>query len=135
MAKSARSGSTDSGQAHWIEWLTGSLSAICVISLIGWVGFEAMTQNEAPPVLSVSIVSSEARPGGYIVIFEVENAADRTAADVVVRGEITNGSSVVETVEVTLDYVPMHSRTRGGLIFRNDPEGRSRISATGFSEP
>ncbi|WP_065377150.1 hypothetical protein [Ensifer adhaerens] len=135
MAKPSKSRSIESGEGHWIEWLTGSVSAIGVIALIGWVGFEAATQSDGAPDLSVKTISSASRDGGYLVMFDVENAADRTAADVVVRGEITAGNTVVETVEITLDYVPMHSRTRAGLIFRNEPAGRSRIFATGFSEP
>ncbi|WP_077966438.1 hypothetical protein [Ensifer adhaerens] len=135
MAKSSKSRSVEKGGGHWIEWLTGSVSAIGVIVLIGWVSFEAATQSDGAPDLSVQTISSANRDGGYLVMFDVENAADQTAADVVVRGEVISGNTVVETVEITLDYVPMHSRTRAGLIFRNDPKGRSRIFATGFSEP
>lgn len=136
MAKSPKSSAIERGEAHWIEWLTGSVSAICVIVLIGWIAFDAMTQDDGPPALSIDIVGSEGRAGGYLVTFDVDNAADRTAADVTVRGEIVFGDAVVETVETTIDYVPMRSKARGGLIFRTDPAGKSlRIAATGFSEP
>ncbi len=135
MAKLSKSRSIESAKGHWIEWLTGSVSAIGVLALIGWLGFEAFMQSDGAPALSVKTISSTRQDGGYLIVFDVENAADRTAADVVVRGEITDGNTVVETVEITLDYVPMHSRARAGLIFYNDPEGRSRVFATGFSEP
>ncbi|HEV7323336.1 MAG TPA: TIGR02588 family protein [Ensifer sp.] len=135
MAKPSKSGSVESREAHWVEWLTGSVSAVFVIALIGWIGFNAATQGNGPPDLTVTIISVEKRAGGYLVMFDAQNAADRTAAGVVVRGEITSGDTVVETAETTLDYVPMQSSARGGLIFRNDPEGRSRLFATGFSEP
>jgi uncharacterized protein (TIGR02588 family) len=135
MAKSPKPGSVENRKAHWIEWATGAVSTILITALIGWIGYQAATQEDGPPALSVTIVSSAGRAGGYLVMFDVENTADRTAAAVVVRGEITDGDTVIETVETTLDYVPARSRARGGLIFRNDPIGRSRIAATGFSEP
>ncbi|HEV7310338.1 TIGR02588 family protein [Ensifer sp.] len=135
MARPSKSRSVERRKAHWVEWLTGSVSALVIVALIGWITFEALTQSTAPPDLAVTVISIEKRAGGYLVMFDAENTADRTAAGVVVRGEIMDGDAVVETVETTLDYVPMQSSARGGLIFRNDPEGRSRLAATGFSEP
>ena len=58
MAKPSKSRSIESGEGHWIEWLTGSVSTIGVIALIGWVGFEAATQSDGAPELSVKTISS-----------------------------------------------------------------------------
>ncbi|QRY70728.1 TIGR02588 family protein (plasmid) [Ensifer sp. PDNC004] len=135
MAKSPKPGSVENRKAHWIEWATGAVSSLLVMTLVGWIAYEAATQDDGPPDLSVTIVNSVGRAGGYLVMFDVNNAADRTAAAVVVRGEITDQNTLIETVETTLDYVPARSTARGGLIFRNDPAGRSRLFATGFSEP
>ncbi|ANK77094.1 TIGR02588 family protein [Ensifer adhaerens] len=135
MAKTPKPGSVENRRAHWIEWTTGAVSTILITALIGWISYQAATQADGPPDLSVTIVSSAGSAGGYLVMFDVNNAADRTAAAVVVRGEITDNDNVIETAEITLDYVPARSKARGGLIFRNDPAGRSRVSATGFSEP
>jgi len=135
MEKPPKAGNIENRKAHWIEWATGAVSALLVMILVGWIGYHAVTQGNGPPDLSVTIVSSAGRAQGYLVMFDVENTGDRTAATVVVRGEISAKDDVIETVETTLDYVPARSKARGGLIFRNDPEGRSRIAATGFSEP
>ncbi|MGE6784495.1 TIGR02588 family protein [Ensifer adhaerens] len=135
MAKLFETRAVETRKAHWVEWLTGVVSAALIVALIGWIAFEAVTQDRGPPDLSVSIINIERRAGGYLVMFAANNTAGRTAAGVVIRGEVTAGGRVIETVETTLDYVPMRSSARGGFIFRNAPEGRSRLFATGFSEP
>lgn len=131
----------ESAQPHWIEWLTGVFSGVCVAALIGWIGFEALDQSRQGrqgPDLSVRNIGTQMRSDGYQVAFEVSNRAGATAAGVVVRGQIVSADAVVETVETTLDYVPMHSTAGGGLIFQHDPDdpkGQLRIAAIGYSDP
>lgn len=136
MTKSSASGHRETGNPHVLEWLTGMVSAACVLAMIGWIGVQAIRQRDDAPDLSVRVVRQEARSGGYQVEFEVSNAASATASQVLVRGELLDGDAVVETVETTLDYVPMQSKATGGVIFRHDPAGRTvRIGAVGYTDP
>ncbi len=122
--------------AHWIEWLTGAVSAALVAGMIGWIGYEAATGSEGQPELSTRIVHQEKTGAGYRVTFLIENAGKRTASAVVVQGEIKDGDRVVETSEVTFDYVPANSSASGALLFRSDPEaGRPEIRPAGYSDP
>lgn len=128
--------SIDKGDPHWIEWLTGVVSMAFVLALIGWIGWDAIGPRDTAPELSVRMLGTSAEGAGYHVRFEIANAAKATAAGVVVRGEIRDGGRTLETIEMTLDYVPMKSTAQGGLIFTSDPEGRSvRVSAVGYSDP
>ena len=42
MTKSSVSGHTESRDPHVLEWLTGMVSAACVLAMIGWIGVQAI---------------------------------------------------------------------------------------------
>lgn len=136
MTNASRFRTKERKESHWIEWLTGVVSAAFVVTLIGWIGWDAMAPQEQGPDLSARLISIEARSDGHQVRFEVRNVARATAAQVVVRGWLLEGDRIVEVAETTLAYVPMRSKASGGLIFKNDPRQLSlRIAAVGYSDP
>ncbi|MCL6708575.1 TIGR02588 family protein [Pseudomonas sp. R2.Fl] len=127
---------TEAEQAHWIEWITGIVSALLVAGLLGWIGYEALTNDRRPPELTIRAEGVEKIATGFRVAFEVENHAETTAAAVVVRGDLVDGGETVESVEVTFDYVPAQSRSAGAMIFSRDPQGLDmRIQPAGYTEP
>ena len=127
---------TESDDPHWIEWLTGLVSAALVIALIGWVGYEAATGSETPPDLTVEQGKVENVSDGYRVQFAIRNSAPTTAAAVVVRGEIRDRDTVVEDAEISFDYVPAQSQARGALFFETDPSGKAvTVRAVGYTDP
>ncbi|OJF97252.1 TIGR02588 family protein [Pararhizobium antarcticum] len=123
-------------KAHWIEWLLGGSCALLVAAMIGWIGYEALTGREGQAELSTRIVHQDKGDAGYRVMFLVGNTGKRTASSVVVRGEIRDGDSVLETSEVTFDYVPAHSSVSGTLLFRSPPQaGQLQVRPTAYSDP
>ena len=134
---STKSGThTEGKDAHWIEWLTGVVSALLVTGLIAWIAFEAATRENTPPDLSIRILSTEKFASGYRVDFEIVNAASTTAAGVGVRGEIRENGAVIDDAEITFDYVPAEAQAGGALMFATDPAGRDlSIRAIGFTDP
>src|SRR3954467_4331231 len=105
----------------WIEWATGLVSALLVIVVIGWIAWEALTDEDKPPEFAISVTGRQAVQGGYRVTFDISNAASRTASAVVVRGEILEGGKAVEEAEVTFDYVPAQAKVKGAIFFSHDP--------------
>lgn len=134
---STKSGThTEGKDPHWIEWLTGIVSALLVITLIGWIALEAATRSATPPQLSTRILGTEKLASGYRVDFEILNDANTTAAAVVVRGEVRENGSAIEDAEITFDYVPANSQASGALMFETDPTGRDlSLRPTGFTDP
>jgi uncharacterized protein (TIGR02588 family) len=123
-------------EPHWIEWATGLVSALMVLALIGWVTFDAVTKEQAPPDFTIEAQTAELISGGYRVRFEVTNSATTTAAGVTVRGEIRDGDSVVEDAEVVFDYVAAESKASGALIFARDPGSQQlQLRAVGYTDP
>lgn len=121
---------------HWIEWLTGIVSAILIVTMLGWVGWEAFTREATPPDLSVTVLTTEKTRAGYRVSFDIYNTATTTAAAVTVVGRLTDGARVVEENHVIFDYVAAESKATGAILFDNDPSGRTvAIRPAGYTDP
>lgn len=124
-------------EGHWVEWLTGLVSALFVLAMLGWIGREAWRQTGEPPDLSIAITDNAVMKNGlYRVEFDIANASTSTAAAVTVAGELRDGQSVIERSEVTFDYVPAESSAHGAILFRADPSTHAMtLSVMGYTEP
>lgn len=120
---------------HWIEWLTGLVSAVIVLTVIVWIAKDVFEDQDVTPDLAVIGLVTEHRSNGFQVLFEVSNSSSATASQVSVNAEILDGSNTIEKASTILDYVPGKSKARGGVIFRNDPTGRINFHVSAFNEP
>ncbi|MDS7594640.1 hypothetical protein [Agrobacterium tumefaciens] len=112
------------------------MSSLVVIGILAWVGYEAMTHDNNPPDLAIEVRQDDVTEAGHRVEFQVLNRSDRTAAAVTVRGEVIDAGTVLESVEVVLDYVPGHSKAGGAFIFITDTTNREiRIQPRGYADP
>ncbi len=136
MTTTAKNRHTEAREPRLIEWATGVVSAILVVAMIGWVGYEAWMDEDMPPEFSIAITARTQVEGGYRVEFDIANKATVTAAAVTVRGEILDGGNMVEDADVTFDYVPAESKSSGAILFSQDPGAREvRIRAVGYTDP
>lgn len=121
---------------HWIEWLTGLISAGLIAGMLGWVGWEAFTRNATPPDLSIAVLVTEKASAGHRVTFDVYNTATTTAAAVTIIGRLVEGDRVIEETHVIFDYVAAESKSTGAILFKNDPAGRTvDIRPAGYTDP
>ncbi len=136
MTKISDDKNIEASEPHWIEWATGAVSALIVFAVIVWIGKDAIADRDATPNLKGVVLKTEKRSDGVQVLFEILNESSATASQVNVEGEISDGETVLERTETVLDYVPGHSKARGGMIFRQDPTGKTiTVRADGFAEP
>ncbi|MCA1968164.1 MAG: TIGR02588 family protein [Rhizobium sp.] len=136
MSPSHRPRHTEADDPHWMEWLTGLVSAALIATLIGYVGWNALTEQMEPPKFAIEATGMERMTGGYRITFDIENRANSTAAAVVVRGELLRGEESVETVDVTFDYVPGESQSSGAILFTTDPgSAQLTLRAIGYTDP
>ncbi|CDZ60314.1 TIGR02588 family protein [Neorhizobium galegae] len=136
MTTTANKRHTEVKEPHWIEWATGTVSALVVVATIAWVAYQAWTHDDMQPELSVAITERRQTEGGYRVAFDIANKATATAAAVTVRGEILDGGNIVEDADVTFDYVPAQSKSSGAILFSQDPGAREvRVRAVGYIDP
>jgi uncharacterized protein (TIGR02588 family) len=127
---------TEQREASWVEWTTGIVSLLLVLALLGWIGREALVKDSSAPELKIEITGMSRSGEFHRVEFELVNDAPSTAAAVKVVGELRGSNGEVEISDVTFDYAPAESRTRGGILFRGDPQaGTLSIRPAGYTEP
>ncbi|WP_159995353.1 TIGR02588 family protein [Roseomonas sp. 18066] len=125
------------GSKPALEWIMAAIGAGLTLATLAVVASD-ISASRGDPVPRLRIAAEAPRPdgqGAFLVRFTVTNAAPATAAQVTVEGVLAEGDRVLETSQVTLDYVPRGSSARGGLWFRQDPGGRLRLRVTGYAEP
>ena len=119
-----------------VEWIAGAVGLVLVLLTLAVIGREALFGDRSPPAVTVAARAVHAAPGGWLVEIEVINSGGSPAAQVIVEGELTLAGQPPETAEASFDYVPDHSRRRGGLFFAQDPRaGRLDLRAKGYTEP
>ena len=126
---------SEAHKGHWIEWITGILSAALVAALIGWIGYEALTYTPEEPNFMLEVTGTAKAASGWSLAFTIDNKSNTTASAVVVEGTLT-GSESTQTSDVTFDYVPAQSQASGALFFDENPaKGKTTIRVVGYTDP
>nr|CAD6430233.1 TIGR02588 family protein [Rhizobium sp. Q54] len=136
MTTSSKNRHTEAVKPHWVEWATGVVSAMIVLTMIAWIAGETLLQEDVPPSFSFTVSAVTPVENGHRVEFDILNRGTLTAAAVSVRAEITEQGQPVEDAEVTFDYVPGNSKASGGVVFTENPADRDiRLRAMGYTDP
>ena len=120
-----------------LEWAAAGVGLLLLLIMLAIIGMEAVGgETEAPPAVTVTAGRIVAAPGGHVVEIEAGNSSGAAAAAVQIEGALMAGDSAIETSSLTFDYLPGHSRRRGGLFFTQDPRRyRLGLRALGYQEP
>jgi len=120
-----------------LEWVASGIGLALLLGLLAVLGREAFNREaEQLPAIDVAIRRILPAGSGFVVEIEAVNRAGGTAAAVEIEGALKSGGTSLETSSATLDYVPGHSRRRGGLFFREDPRRHQiEVRALGFQIP
>ena len=116
-------------QKNAFEWGVFALGFALVAAVVGYLGYAAFTDTEAPPRFEITLGAPEATPHGRRVPVTLRNAGAETVASAVV--EVTDGA---HTGEVTFGYVPRHA-TREGAAYLDTVAGPLRARVTGYEAP
>lgn len=111
-----------------LQWVMAAIGGVLISGAIGIVVWEAV-QPEAPPALSVRLVSVSISPAGQVALVKVVNDGDDTASGVDIEGVLGE-----ETASATVDYVPGHGHAKAFLRFDGDPRS-AELSVKGWSAP
>lgn len=119
-----------------LEWIFALIGFVLVSLTIGSLLYEIITEEKTPPEIKVSVGEIRNINEKYLVEFTLENEGTATAADVTIEGELKAGERVIETSDVTVDYIPSKSRKKGGLFFSENPQTHDlKIRAKGYNKP
>jgi uncharacterized protein (TIGR02588 family) len=117
-------------------WSIGLLGLVLVLGSIGFMLYEAAAGDSSPPDVMVDVQEILPIQNGFLVEFRVINEGGRTAAGLIVEGELRDGIEIVEASDTTIEYVPSHSEREGGLFFTQDPrQYELQLRATGYETP
>lgn len=119
-----------------LEWLLVGIGFLLVLLTIGFLVYRVATGEKSPPDINVKVTEIRKTGEKYLVKFALENTGDETAADVTLEGEIKAGEQLIETSDVTVDYISSHSKKEGGMFFTEDPQAHDfKIRAKGYNNP
>jgi uncharacterized protein (TIGR02588 family) len=118
------------------EWIVASVGLILVVSAVGFLLYQAVTQTSSSPYVRVQVESVAPLRGGYLVKIKIINDGDTTAEGLIVEGELRKDGRRIELSHTEIDYAPAHAEKQGGLFFSHDPrQGDLRVRALGYEEP
>jgi len=116
-----------------IEWVVGTVSAVLVIGLVGYLVQHALFSDDSPPDLRVTIESVSPADDTTTIAIVVANEGDEAAASVRVIAAGPDGGS---SREIEFDFIAAHSIRRGALVFPGAvAESDLRIEVGGYVEP
>jgi len=119
-----------------LEWAVAAVGVALVAALIGYLGYVAWRGDEQPPRIALRVVDIERAGEHWLLRFRAENEGGQTAADLRIVAELFRGREVIETGEVTLQYLPAGGRGEGGFFFRENPrQHRVRLSPVSYRTP
>lgn len=136
MTKSSADGHIETSSPHWIEWVTGIVSSLLVIAMLGWISWDIYRYDDSKANFELAVVSIEPVSSGFMVNFDIHNVSQSTAATVHVVGALRSADGATDTADVTFDYVAAESHDNGTLFLKNDPRlGTLDLRVAGFTDP
>ena len=122
-------------EAHQVEWVVGTISAIATAALLFYLAYQALTDQQTPPRFELLAGPVEHVGGSYYVPVKVTNRGASAAANVVLAAQSAGQNREAPTI--TFDYVPANSTRRGTFVFLDDPgpAARLQVNVTSYREP
>lgn len=119
------------------EWITFAITSFVVLILVSLVLFVWFTQDDQPPVISVTHRAAiQRQQGQYYVPFTVTNTGGGIAESVQVVGELMVNGEVAEMGEQQIDFLSADEEQQGTFIFSQDPErGELMIRVASYKLP
>lgn len=119
-----------------LEWLVAAIGFIVVIGTLGFLLFDAVTEQDTPPQIIVEAKEIVPTQNGFLVKLEIENKGDNHASEVEVEGKLMQGEQEKETSSVAIGYAPSHSKRQGGMFFTENPKDfELKLRVLGYAKP
>ena len=118
------------------EWAIAMVGALLVVGTVSYlIYFEASTTLR-PPQVTIERQIIKRSGNKYLVSFTARNQTSATAAGLRIRGELRQDGRIVESSELSFDYLPGFSTRQGYFYFQQDPSvGELQVFAMSYVDP
>jgi uncharacterized protein (TIGR02588 family) len=118
------------------EWAIAIVGAVLVVGTVSYlIYFEASTTSR-PPQVTIEQQLVNRIGNKYLVSFTAQNQSSATAAGLRIRGELRQDGRIVESSELSFDYLPGFSERQGYFYFQQDPSsGELHVFPLSYVEP
>lgn len=141
-AQGDKDAGTDAPQEHrkpgTAEWIVGTISGLLVLTGIGFLSHEALTDTSRPPLVVVEPTNVLEYEQGYVVEFSAYNSGGLSARALSIQGRLleSRGGKEVEKSSAALTWLPANARRKGGLFFSRDPRKyHLELTPVGYERP
>lgn len=116
-------------QKNLLEWTVFWVSLLLVVSIFGYLGYQAYSFKPSSPELQVEVKPdpTEQQPNRYHVL--VRNKGGETATTVLVELELKEEGKPVEKIDLQMMFVPQESSREGWANFTRKPTTEKNVSA------
>ena len=133
MEKASKRGSTSNGdrRVDRVEWIAGAVSAVLVLSMLGYLIMLGVRGSNADPELEVIEVPGSAGQMRFAVL----NRGGRTASNVTVALQLATDTGAPERRSLTIDFVPAHSQVSGAFLLDPAELATARLIVESYLDP
>jgi uncharacterized protein (TIGR02588 family) len=126
----------DDAAKRRLEAIAAAIGAALALATLGVIVWDGVRKGQTGALIIVEAEAVTPYQGGYALQVVARNTGDETAAGVTIVGDLMRGEQVVETGEITFDYVASRSQRRGGVFFSQNPADFDvELRATGYADP
>ncbi|HEV3410303.1 MAG TPA: hypothetical protein VG095_08405, partial [Chthoniobacterales bacterium] len=122
-------------QKNWLEWTVFALSAVLILTVIGFLIYESAMIGQKPPDIHLRMGEVQARDGYFALPLEVTNTGDQTAEGVHLEVVLkTNGGE--ERADLEIQFLPRRGKREAWVNFKTDPRtGTLDARVLGYEKP
>jgi uncharacterized protein (TIGR02588 family) len=123
-------------EENWLEWGVFAVSALLILSTLGYLSYDAVTQTNAPASVVVQLGKPIVGERNVMVPVTVTNEGDETVENVQVEIVWHHGDTQ-ERSEFIIELLPRHATREGWATFSGDPQidGRLQSQVLGYQRP
>lgn len=114
---------------NWLEWTVLGISFPLVVLTLGFLTYEAITRQDAPPRIEVRLGAPTAQGARFVVPVTATNEGDLTAKNVRIEVISEKGGATEERDEFEFDFLPRHATRQAWVLFQTDPRQAERLRA------
>lgn len=124
-------------EKNWLEWIVFAVSLVLVVSMLGYLVYDAATSGNAPPSIELQLGTPQPQLDHFLVPVSVTNRGGETAEGVHIEVVTMHGGKEQESGEFEIAFLPRHSTREGWVTFKTDPRTVEQMKARvlGFEKP